>query len=152
MYTKQQASALRQAFYTAFGAYMAPVLSADQELQNWLNYKTGIRHIFLRLDTPNRGASIGFTLSHPDSAERLACYEQFLSLKKVLEDLSGFSDWNWEASAFNSTGQEISRIYVELTSPSVLNKNDWPTLISFFKERLIGLDAFWKMVKFQFEP
>jgi hypothetical protein len=41
MYTKQEISKQKQAFWTAFGKYMKPVLSADGEEISWLNYKTG---------------------------------------------------------------------------------------------------------------
>jgi hypothetical protein len=151
MYSKQEASALRQAFYTAFGAYMAPVLSADDTTPNWLNYKTGVKHIFLRMDTPNRGASIGFLLTQPDRLLRLQVFEQLQQLQGILNDTTGFADWFWEPTTYNQTGQEISRIYASVERASVLNKADWPELISFFKSRLMALDQFWQLVKFQFE-
>jgi hypothetical protein len=151
MYSKQQASALRQAFYTAFGTYMAPVLSADNEPQNWINYKTGVKHIFIRMDTPNRGANVGFVLTHPDPLLRLQVFEQLHQLQGILNETTGFDDWFWEPTTYNSTGQEISRVSVSLERASVLNKADWPELISFFKARLIALDQFWRLVKFQFE-
>lgn len=151
MYSKQQASALRQAFYTAFGAYMAPILSADEEPQNWINYKTGVKHILIRMDTPNRGASVGFVLTDPDPVERLQVFEQLQQLQGILNETTGFADWIWEPTTYNQTGQEISRVYVALERASVLNKADWPELISFFKARLIALDQFWRLVKFQFE-
>jgi hypothetical protein len=34
---------------------------------------------------------------------------------------------------------------------SILQKNDWPALISFFKTRIIALDEFWSSVKYDFE-
>ena len=151
MYSKQQASALRQAFYTAFGAYMSPVLSADDEPQNWINYKTGVKHIHIRMDTPNRGASIGIVLTDTDSLLRLQVFEQLQQLQGILNETTGFADWIWEPTTYNQTGQEISRIFVSLERASVLNKADWPELISFFKTRLIALDQFWRLVKFQFE-
>lgn len=151
MYSKQQASAIRQAFYTAFGTYMAPVLSADAEPQNWINYKTGVKHIFIRMDTPNRGASIGIQLTDPEPLARLEVFQQFQQLKNILVETTGYDDWIWEPTTHNLTGQEISRIYVVLERASVLNKADWPELISFFKARLIALDQFWRLVKFQFE-
>lgn len=151
MYSKQQASALRQAFYTAFGTYMAPILSADEEPQNWINYKTGVKQILIRMDTPNRGASVGFVLTHPDSLLRLQVFDQLQQLQGILNETTGFADWIWEPTTYNQTGQEISRVYVSIERASVLNKADWPELISFFKARLIALDQFWRLVKFQFE-
>lgn len=151
MYSKQQASLVRQQFYTSLGLYMAPVLSAEGGKQNWLNYKTGVRHIFIRTDTPSRDASIGLLLTHPDPATRLEQFEQFLVLRPLLQHTDEIR-WIWQKEALNQTEQPISRIYAEFKGGSVLNKADWPALISFFKPRLIALDAFWSQVKFQFEP
>ncbi len=150
MYSKQQASQVRQDFYTSFGLYMAPVISADGSPQNWLNYKTGIRAVFIRMDTPNRGASIGLVLTHADRAERLAMFQKFEALRTVFSELVG-ADWAWEADTTNATGQPISRIYTTLTGVSVLNKADWPALISFFKPALVALDEFWQLAKDQLE-
>jgi len=41
---------MRKNFWTMFGQYMRPVLNANDEELNWLNYKTGARHIYFRLD------------------------------------------------------------------------------------------------------
>ncbi|MFA6248901.1 MAG: DUF4268 domain-containing protein, partial [Mucilaginibacter sp.] len=49
MYSKDQASQLKQAFWTAFGQYMGPVLSAEGLRTNWINYKTGVKHIYFRM-------------------------------------------------------------------------------------------------------
>jgi hypothetical protein len=43
MYSKDQASQLKQEFWTAFGQYMGPVLSAEGLRTNWINYKTGVK-------------------------------------------------------------------------------------------------------------
>ena len=130
---------------------MVPVLSADDEPQNWINYKTGVKHIHIRMDTPNRGASIGIVLTDPDPVARLQVYEQLQQLHVILNETTVFEDWSWEPITYNQTGQEISRVYVSIERASVLNKADWPELISFYKTRLIALDQFWRLVKFQFE-
>ena len=41
-----------------FGQYMRPVLNANDEEVNWLNYKTGARHIYFRMDAGKSVASI----------------------------------------------------------------------------------------------
>ena len=50
MYSKHEASQLRQEFWTPFGRYMQPVLSSEGERVNWINYKTGAKHIYFRMD------------------------------------------------------------------------------------------------------
>ena len=50
MFSRQEASQLRKEFWTAFGTYMKPVPSAEGEKVNWLNYKTGEKDVFFKMD------------------------------------------------------------------------------------------------------
>ena len=45
----------------------------------------------------------------------------------------------------------FSRVYMELSPANLFNREDWPALISFFKPRLIALDAFWTDAQYAFE-
>ena len=78
MYSKQEASRLRQEFWTIFGQYMRPVLSADAEKINWINYKTGQKDILFRMNAENEKAGIRIELVHRDSGIRELYFEQFL--------------------------------------------------------------------------
>jgi hypothetical protein len=41
----------------------------------------------------------------------------------------------------------VSRIYTAAEGVNIYRKEDWPAIISFFKPRIIALDAFWTEVK-----
>ena len=84
MYSRQEASQLRKEFWTAFGQYMQPILSAEGEKVNWINYKTGEKHIYFRMQVDNKKAFIGIELSHPDAGVQQLYFEQFLELKRFL--------------------------------------------------------------------
>ena len=66
MYTREQASQLRQAFWTAFGQYIAPHPSADGYKINWANYRTGLKHVYFRMHADKKIASIAIEITHPD--------------------------------------------------------------------------------------
>lgn len=150
MYSKQEASQLRQEFWTAFGQYMTPLLSADGEKINWVNYKTGEKGVHFRMDAGNKKASVAIELTQNDPGIRELYFEQFLQLKSILQD-SLNEEWTWTLQTTDSTGRSISRIYIELHGVSIFRKEDWPAIISFFKPRAIGLDEFWSTVKYGFE-
>ncbi|MBC6493114.1 DUF4268 domain-containing protein [Flavihumibacter stibioxidans] len=150
MYTKEQASLLRKQFFTAFGQYMLPVLSASGGKVNWLNYKTGLKHLYFRIEAPNRGCEVGIVMSHPDETDRRNCFGKLLELRTFFEAEAG-DDWTWEPNATDEYGKKLSRIFVRLNQVSVLNQQDWPAIISFLKPRLVALDAFWSMARDQFE-
>ena len=141
---------MRKEFWTSFGQYMLPVLSAEGEKASWLNYKTGEKNVFFRMHADNKKAVIAIELHHPDTDIQQLYYEQFQQLKKLMEQTIG-EEWQWQLHTTDETGKTISWIYKELESVSVFRKEDWPRLISFFKPRIIALDEFWSNVKYSFE-
>jgi hypothetical protein len=81
MYSKQEAAQLRQEFWTAFGQYMSPVLSAEGEKVNWVNYKTGEKDIRFRMSADNKTAEIAIELTHKDAGIQQLYFDQFVELK-----------------------------------------------------------------------
>lgn len=150
MYTREEASQLRQAFWTTFGQYMTPVPSAEGLPVNWINYKTGFRHLYFRMQADKRNATVGIEMTHPDAGIQELFFEQFSEIRHILEEHTG-EEWEWELHATDAYGKTISRIYTEMAPVSIFNKEDWPRLISFFKPRIMALDAFWSDAQYTFE-
>ena len=150
MYGKQEASQLRKKFWTQFGQYMRPLPGAGGERINWLNYKTGIRHIYFRMDADKKQASISIELRHPDAPEQQLYFDKFRALKTMLEQTTG-ELWDWDLHALDEDNRPVSRISKKLEGTNVFNESDWPAIISFLKPRMLALDAFWDLVKDGFE-
>ena len=149
MYTREETSRQRQAFWTTFGQYMRPIPSADGARANWVNYKTGIDGIQFKMDADGRHASIAIVLSQTDVAAQANCYEQFIALKAALHDTLR-EQWRWQPAITDENGKLISKISTELPDVNINRSEDWPLLISFFKPRIIALDEFWSMAKYSF--
>ena len=150
MYTREQASSIRQEFWTRFGRYMAPVLSAEGEKINWINYKTGIRQLNFRMDATQEFAHIGIEINHRDPGQALVLYQQFELLKPMLESVLGEA-WEWAAAVEPEDQQVISSIALRQYKGSIFKEADWPDIISFLKPRIIKLDEFWCEYKMIFE-
>lgn len=149
MYTKEEASKVKAQFWTSFGQYMKPIPGASGQPVNWINYKTGIKHIHFKMDADNKKASIAIEIAHQQEDQRLHYYNHLLSLKKLLESTTGFT-WQWNETLHNEH-KTISSISQQLDDIKVLNQANWPAIISFLKPRIIALDAFWYLVKDGFE-
>lgn len=147
MYSKQEASILTQQFWTSFGQYIAPVLSADGEKINWINYKTGQKNISFTMTADSKAAKIGITLTHKDPVLQEMYFNKLVKLKDTLNQFTG-EEWQWQLIATDDYGKMISEIYTTLTNVNVLNKPDWPAIISFLKPRMIALDQFWCEYKY----
>lgn len=140
MYTNQDISRQKQAFWTAFGAYMKPILSADGEKVSWLNYKTGNKHITFKIDVDRDRAILSIvTDSTPAIVDRL------FQMRPIFEESLGDQHWIWQRHASTST------VYKELTGVNIFQRADWPAIISFLKPRLIALDAWWSMARYEFQ-
>ena len=144
MYTKQEISKQKQAFWTAFGRYMKPVVSADGGEINWINYKTGNKYVHFKMDVDSRQAEIAVVVWHPDIHGQRMYFDRLRQLKDIFEDSVGERDWVWEP------GTAESVIRKTLPGVNLLKNEDWPAIISFLKPRIIGLDEFWSMVRYQF--
>jgi hypothetical protein len=151
MYTRDEISKQKQAFWTAFGRYMQPVLSAEGEPVSWLNYKTGVAGIHFKMDADRDHAVIMIQLSHSDDGTRQLQYTQFLSLKPMLYEALGEEDWVWQQATQDPQGKPISSISKTITGVNIHQQSDWATIISFLKPRVIALDEFWSMARYSFE-
>lgn len=150
MYSRQEASQLRHEFWATFGQYMSPILSAEGEKINWINYKTGEKNISFRMHADNKKATIAIELNHKDADIQQIYFEQFLQFKNLLNDAMQ-EEWNWQLHSYDEHGKLLSRICKEKTGLSIFQKQDWPELISFFKPRIMAMDEFWSQAKYAFE-
>lgn len=150
MYSKQEAATLKKEFWTTLGQYLNPVLSSDGERINWINYKTGEKDIVFKMHADNKRALIAIELTHKDHGIRELYYQQYQQLKSFFSAIMG-EEWNWQMFTTDDHGRQISRISTSIDDVSIYNRSDWPTIISFFKPRIIALDEFWSQAKYSFE-
>jgi hypothetical protein len=150
MFKRQEASHLREEFWTTFGRYMSPVPSAEGIKINWINYRTTVKDVYFRMDANHKSARISISIEHHDAGIRELYFQQFQELKTLLHDAVK-EYWEWQPHAPVADDRIISCIYKELTGVSVFNKEQWPELISFFKPRIIAMDRFWEDARYSFD-
>jgi hypothetical protein len=150
MYTKRESSRIKEEFWTAFGKYMSPVPSSEGMKINWVNYKIGVKDIYFFMEVDSERASVGIRISHADLDLQKIFFEEFEKLRDALEEFTQ-EELIWKLHAQDEHGKTISLIYSESANLSIYRKDDWPGIISFFKPRIIALDAFWANWKYGFE-
>lgn len=144
MYSRDEAAKLKTEFWTAYGKYMSPVPSSEGEHINWINYRTGEKFIQFKTETDNRNVSVSVVFNHPDKDIRDLHKEQFEKFRTLFSnDVPG--EWI-EYSNDLQYGMTVT-----LEGYSIFNKTHWPHIISFLKQHMIALDAFWNNVKYAFE-
>lgn len=128
---------------------MALHVSAEGLRINWINYKTGFRHLAFRMDADHESAFIAIEINHPDEDIRELMYLQFEALKHILEANTG-EPWLWEPR-HEDQGRVVSRIGTGVSDLNIFRQEDWPDLISFLKPRILALDQFWSEAQYGFE-
>ena len=102
------------------------------------------------MDAGHKSATIAISLEHPDHDIQELYFEQFLEFRSLLHATLQ-EEWEWLLHEPAEDGKVVSRIFREISGVSVLNKDHWPDLISFFKPRIIALDNFWEDARHGFE-
>ena len=60
-------------------------------------------------------------------------------------------DWIFHKDYFVEGKGSVSLIIVEKEKVNVFKEEDWPTIISFLKQNMLGIDKFWESYKPAFE-
>ena len=147
MYGKEESIALRKLFWTSFGKYIGHNRNAAGRKIKWLNYRTGVKNIYFRLEVDKRKARVCIDLQHSDEGIRALFYEQFLEVKTVFTDITKTSEWIWLDYYCNEYNKEMSRIYVEIENVNLYDKSTWNTIFPFFSKHLLAVDEFWEEFK-----
>jgi len=140
LYSAKEISFQNEKFWTRMGQYMAPILSTNGEKINWINYKTGVAKIQVRLQADISSASMGIYIHTADEHLHARQWQTFLHLRESFEQHLQ-EKWDWKSAT--EAQQNFSTICVKITNVNVMDDASWPTLIPFFKQRLVRFDLFW---------
>lgn len=113
---------------------------------NWLNYPTGLKELYIRLEVDNSSAQFSIDIQNKDQGVRELIWEQFIELKKVLENEMG-EDAVWSKVEYNLAGQEISKVSWKIDNVSMYRETDKTPIFNFFKSKLIAFDKFYSEFK-----
>ena len=149
MYSRNEMARVKQNFWTSFGKYMLPVQPSGDEKVNWVNYKTGVKGIFFKMNADRASASLSIQMTG-DRFQREKQFERMIQFKKEFESVVP-GEWIWSKEKTDENGRSLSVIETILAGVNVYDKNDWPAIISFLKTRITGLDEFWISVRDFFE-
>lgn len=151
MYTKEEVSRQKQAFWTAFGKYMQPIMSAEGIPVSWINYKTGIPGIRFKMDVDHKQARIAIELAPKSEELRALLYDRLTQMKTMLEQELEGEEWVWQQQLTDEWGKTVSAVSNILPDVNFHRKEDWPAIIAFLKQRIIALDIFWSTARYGFE-
>ena len=134
------------AFWNAFKKRMRKHTSSDGRGINWLNYPTGVKQLYVRLDVDGKGTRFCIDLQPKDEDIRSIVWEQLTELKHVMENEMGEAT-AWSEHHHRISKRMVSRIYWEDTGLSFYRDEDFPKMEAFLEEKLLGFDRFYQEFK-----
>lgn len=141
MFSKEELRERKTLFWEGLKTRMQHHRSANGKRMNWINYKTGIKFLFVRLDVNSKRAIFALDLQPKDEGVREIFWEQLHELKMVLESEMGPGNWNDDFEI--KYGLSVARISWELPGVNMFKKEDTDKIYAFFQEKLIAFDSFY---------
>lgn len=145
MWSKAEAQQRTKRFYTNFGIYMKKYISKYDRKIPWVNYRTGVSAVTVKVEADNKTARVCIDIIDTDNGIKALFYEQFEEFKTLLQ--SEMSPLIWEPNYTNENGQSHCRIFVETSEYSISNEEHWGDIYRFFEKNLVAFHEFWDNCK-----
>ncbi|MCG8574738.1 MAG: DUF4268 domain-containing protein [Flavobacteriales bacterium] len=141
MFTKEEKKENRIQFWTKLENELSKKKNPFGSKVNWMNYNTGIRHLYFRMEADESAVRLCIDLQFPDSSIREVYWEQFGEFKNMLDER--FKNLIWLEEFEHWNGKTISRIVMEKEGVNILNRKDWDKMHLFLKLNFVKLDEWW---------
>lgn len=141
MLSKEEAKELRIEFWNKLENQMDKMKNPHGSKVSWMNYNTGVKHLYFRMEADEEGARLCIDLQFPDQGIRELYYEQFTEFQNILNDL--FKEMQWHPEWDHWNGKRISRIVIEKDCCNLNRQSDWDKMQLFLKLNFKKLDEFW---------
>ncbi|MDX1445733.1 DUF4268 domain-containing protein [Lishizhenia sp.] len=141
MFSKEELRERKTLFWEGLKKKMQNRKSANGKRANWINYRTGLKFFYVRLDVNSKRAIFALDLQPKDEGIKEIFWEQLQELKVVLESEMGPGIWDEDVEI--KYGHSVSRIYWELPDVNMFKKEDTDKIYAFFQEKLIAFDRFY---------
>jgi hypothetical protein len=141
MLSKEEAKQYRIDFWSHLASQMDKMRNPHGTKVDWMNYNTGIKHIYFRMEADEEGARLCIDIQFPEPGLTALYYEQFTEYKTLIEGFLKTLEWKQKHDPWN--GKTVSRLFVERKECHLFNKEDWDKMHLFLKLNFGKLDQFW---------
>lgn len=137
MYSREEAKAIRQQFWTMFG---------KRYDRKWILYNTKIKDLVLKFSFEDRRAMVSIDLEHADSFFKDYYYDKLLSLRSILNDQMN-EEMVYDQNYKLPSGKIIARVYIFLENVKIQKQSDWPAVYEFYYDKMNRLEQFFRDYK-----
>ncbi len=137
MFSKEEASNLREEFWTSFGKSFP---------RKWILYRTKIKGLAFKFDAGRRDLNVAIEINSNNSTKNELLFEQFQALKSILTDC--IPNIVFDDNYVLNSGKSVHWIYTPYPDKfSIYNKNTWGAAFLFMKDNMSALEEFFEDYK-----
>ena len=143
MITKEEKARLKAQFIQSLENETSLYRNAHRKNMNWLQYRTGLKDIYLRLEIFESSATLCFDFQHRNEGIRKLMFEQITEMRALLNSMSP-GPWDWEGEVPHPvTGMKITRISRTPPNLSLYEEKDHPAMVKELTAFYRAFDKFW---------
>lgn len=142
MFSKEELKNYNIQFWAEFKQRMGQHRGASGKKVNWLQYRTNLQNVYVRLETANKACKFCFDIQFKDDSIREIVWEQMGELKKLLTFEMG-SEGNWIEDYSSQTIKSMCRIEWTLENTNYLTASNKEKIYNFFEDKLLCFDRFY---------
>lgn len=132
MFSREQATQLRQEFWTAFGKSFP---------KKWILYNTKIKGFYFKFHFDNKKAMV-FIEIEGDKEHQNRYFEKLESLESILKQ-EYWEDAVFSPEFYRENQKQVACVWVEKTGVSIYNKNTWQEAMQFLYDKMTKIEEFW---------
>ena len=107
--------------------------------KKWLLHRTKVNNAHLKFEPGRSGVKVILELLHRSESKRLEMYEKIEQYKVILEQ--GFPEGLiWDYAYERESGQQVCRIYAELSGVDLHRQSQWEEMYTFMAEKMYQLE------------
>ena len=134
MYSRSEAKALKQEFWTTFGKWSLRKRKSRGK-SKWLLNKTGVKGFRFKFEAERKTICVCLEIIDEDDIIREIRYEKLLSLQSIFDEAMNH-ELIWEKHFFMTPEKSVVRVYVTHTGLTLNNREHWPEIFWFFYDRM----------------
>jgi len=143
MITKEEKARLKAQFIQNLENETSLHRNAHRKNMNWLQYRTGLKDIYLRLEIFEDQVTLCFDFQHRNDGIRNLMFEQLTEMRAMLNGMSP-GEWDWEGEVPHPvTGLKITRISRTPQNLSLYEEKDHSAIVKELTAYYRAFDKFW---------
>jgi hypothetical protein len=134
MYSKSEAKALKQEFWTTFGKWSLRKRKSKGK-GRWLLNKTRVKGYRFKFEAERKTICVCLEIIDEDEIIREIRYEKLLSIKSMFDEAFN-RELIWNEKHFLTLEKAVVRVFISKQGLSINNKEHWPEIFKFFYEKM----------------